>query len=1659
MPVLPKDYEDLLIAAGKNPANYVYDRQNDTVVPIEPDEPGQQTAPGAMSTFAREAGVSVLPSLVAGAAGAYGAGAGARVTPEQPLIGGAIGALGGGLVGGLASDTIEQKALEYAAPEFLHETELGRAAHPNAAALGRFVGGMAGFGSPLRGIRSLVNPATKNAIGSYLANTGLQGALNLGTAAVTGNLGNMTGEEKRAMFFETLAGGLQHGGPLTRKIAAKYAPALNEYMKTGDKAGALTPEQRAAKMMESTAPKEQAKSANPVDKLTQVVPYTDEEIGVIMNADEWNPPNPTPHDKAISKGKAEGILQTPEDYTRILQSTAPDTELRGIYMQRHAEKQAQMSPEQRYAQSREAITEGELKAREEFKKQLEGFADERKSLDDEIKLLDETPIPPGGEGTRMAIKLQKVNKLKELMDRQLVAEQEYAARWPTPEQPFNPGPLPREVGPDTPPIDVEAYDQRLLPAPEVPQEPVDIPSSPFGPAIPLPERMPTPESDIAAMRAAGESRSPLERAKLSPDTTPLSEAARVQLAQQLDPTYGQVQQNAHESIPAPQSESRQQFLDRLRAMQAHGEAMSQSERERMAHGGMTVAEQRALQDYRAQMEGEQSVPFGADGLGIEAADVPPPTKVYGGLPISREALPATAEALDNFKRWFGNSVLRDNEGNPRVLYHITKADFDAFNTDPKKLHYSELGSHFGTKETISVVRGLNKAEGAKVLPVYLRLENPLHLPDIFPLEPRLSERLNKIERYVKDPAVVDAFREYYNAGKPAGIVKLKQQLVALGYDGIKYYNAAEGGGDSYIAFHPAQIKSAIGNHGTFDPTNPHMAYGGLPIHEPLQHLWEDVKALAKKANFKLEDITVLPLLWRFTKQTQSRFAEQNPLGAIVAANMPTLYHRRDKIAADKINTTELFKDFLSDDKVKEWLHNQTDGRTWDTSTLPKELQATGETFVTHIKSYIDEMIARGQKVMRNRGNAWEWRDPEHVDGYFPWAIDKKIWAEITEGGPKAAQRRKEWIDNWKKFNPGDEEADAEAAFDALIEPISAKRVIGGEPVFNQFRRTHGVPVPKEWRDNNVYESLQTYNRNYGVDAAWTEVVQSDPLMRRAFGIKRDQAGNDTSLSDKSARPTQDQWTAAFREADRVGARWAQEATPDMDLGSPLLDDNNGNARSLLATYSQRPMYAMTGIERTANAANQVAGAMMLQTLSGVRDVSQALASTAEYMTGPGKLAAVKALARSIVDPMGAIHRAEAAGAMQKDVFAHQGEEVLSRAVYKAVRGVRGMTGRNFLDQLGKAVTYSVAHDTVEWQLTHLGESPLAREFGPVGVTDRVALAEGAAAALVQRSSPSYDARNLPAWASPQTRSFLGHLFSLSTWGIARFNNWMVDSYLPMVRNGSFERFIASLGFGILGAAATQSLTSFIRQKKPADLSWQEWMGLSTEDQQKEFAPMLFALMQAQGTIGIAGDLAAPIVKAATGKTARLADIEPQMPAVIMGKDIIHTLADFATYAGQREHLDKYDVMDLIHELAKSVQLYRDLQKPLGIDTSSEENARERRIYEDIEKKSAVTGNAIAPPLFQFGPIEGGKFSLSKAFNQRGVGSGLEGLMPDLIRAAQQGRSVNVKGDKRTDDYYQNMARRVGLDDAKRTYERDVAETDEDQLRKQLASRLRSMRPR
>lgn len=210
--------------------------------------------------------------------------------------------------------------------------------------------------------------------------------------------------------------------------------------------------------------------------------------------------------------------------------------------------------------------------------------------------------------------------------------------------------------------------------------------------------------------------------------------------------------------------------------------------------------------------------------------------------INRRAMRVVA--TPEFANWFKGSKVLDPNGDPLLLFHGTRRDFDTFKPSNR-----DLGIHFGSAEQASSQHfvGNKPRLGGRVLPVYLSIKNPLRLIDTF--RPGPGALLDISDQLVCLGLMSDEEQDHLlerlaDSAGSAGVGKAYKTLVAAieraGYDGVVYANMCEGdvdpelqqkssvsneellrpGNDSWIAFRPEQIKSAIGNRGEFRPDDP-----------------------------------------------------------------------------------------------------------------------------------------------------------------------------------------------------------------------------------------------------------------------------------------------------------------------------------------------------------------------------------------------------------------------------------------------------------------------------------------------------------------------------------------------------------------------------------------------------------------------------------------------------------------------------------------------------------------------------------------------------------------------------------------------------------------------------------------------------------------------
>jgi hypothetical protein len=176
-----------------------------------------------------------------------------------------------------------------------------------------------------------------------------------------------------------------------------------------------------------------------------------------------------------------------------------------------------------------------------------------------------------------------------------------------------------------------------------------------------------------------------------------------------------------------------------------------------------------------------------------------------------------------FKKWFGESKVVDGDGKPLVVYHGGSAtnEFRPISfwtvSRPVADSYAAGGRSVG-------------GNGGKVTEAFLSLQNLLDLSEVSERTPwenirpllsdagvpnRLLDELSFAEE--QRPGIPGIFDGNWATHEKEIVASLKE----AGYDGVRI---TEDDLPGFIVFDPTQIKSATGNSGAFDTTNPDIRF-------------------------------------------------------------------------------------------------------------------------------------------------------------------------------------------------------------------------------------------------------------------------------------------------------------------------------------------------------------------------------------------------------------------------------------------------------------------------------------------------------------------------------------------------------------------------------------------------------------------------------------------------------------------------------------------------------------------------------------------------------------------------------------------------------------------------------------------------------------------
>ena len=179
-----------------------------------------------------------------------------------------------------------------------------------------------------------------------------------------------------------------------------------------------------------------------------------------------------------------------------------------------------------------------------------------------------------------------------------------------------------------------------------------------------------------------------------------------------------------------------------------------------------------------------------------------------------------------FKRWFRGSKAVNSDGTPKILYHNTNADFDAFDVS---LSGSNQGQTHGDGIYLSESKDAFAYAGKKQLALYAVIKKPFEMKlskkqATYVLEKYAATkhdldkynglyRNHAMEKLLSPVRVFDYLSEYANDNG----IKVSDILKDLGFDGVHSWG-------EWVAFDPTQVKSATHNTGAFDKNNPKFRF-------------------------------------------------------------------------------------------------------------------------------------------------------------------------------------------------------------------------------------------------------------------------------------------------------------------------------------------------------------------------------------------------------------------------------------------------------------------------------------------------------------------------------------------------------------------------------------------------------------------------------------------------------------------------------------------------------------------------------------------------------------------------------------------------------------------------------------------------------------------
>lgn len=227
----------------------------------------------------------------------------------------------------------------------------------------------------------------------------------------------------------------------------------------------------------------------------------------------------------------------------------------------------------------------------------------------------------------------------------------------------------------------------------------------------------------------------------------------------------------------------------------------------------------------------------------------------------------------DFKAWFGESKVVDAHGKPLVVYHGTIGDIQQFDASRRGestgVESAGMGFFFTADVRKAESYGEYAATDAKIAALLREAEAAERRGDWDTYDAKVQEyealdasfnepqgrfggqNIVPVYLAMRNPLRVDAKGENAIGFDIPSVLRRANRGK---YDGVIIENLDDAAGladrpaTHYVVFEPTQIKSAIGNRGTFDPTNPDITFSL----SDMDNMPDDFRATYRKAEEQWE---------------------------------------------------------------------------------------------------------------------------------------------------------------------------------------------------------------------------------------------------------------------------------------------------------------------------------------------------------------------------------------------------------------------------------------------------------------------------------------------------------------------------------------------------------------------------------------------------------------------------------------------------------------------------------------------------------------------------------------------------------------------------------------------------------------------------------------